>query len=205
MYICIGILFFVMLLLFSSIKGGGNKRIINNSTIEMVWTLIPCLIILSIGYPSLHLLYTPNPNPDLTLVVGGRQWYWDFTFPDLDLSFSSYLLDPSPLRLHLTDNTLVLPAGTWIRVLTSSTDVMHSWGCAALGIKLDTVPGRINSKDLFILSPGSFLGHCYELCGPLHSQMPFNIEAVSLQDFCLYVLSIKDFSSTLFSALLHLF
>jgi cytochrome c oxidase subunit 2 len=175
--------------------------IVHGTTIEILWTLIPSVILFVIAIPSFALLYSMDEvhEPALTLKAIGHQWYWSYEYSDYSgetdsdsLAFDSYMipqdeLDPAQLRLLEVDNRVVLPVNTHVRVLVSGADVLHSWAVPSLGVKIDAVPGRLNQTSLFIDRPGVFYGQCSELCGSNHGFMPIVVEAVSNTDYVRWV------------------
>ncbi len=163
------------------------SRTTHNTTLEVLWTVIPVIILVLIFIPSYRVMVENDKvlDADMTLKVIGHQWYWSYEYPDhgnftfdANMVFAEDLEDPSK-RLMETDNRVVLPVGKKIRLLLTATDVLHSWGVPALGVKLDTVPGRLNETWVEITKPGVYYGFCSELCGVNHSYMPIAIEAVS--------------------------
>ncbi|MCC6598709.1 MAG: cytochrome c oxidase subunit II [Alphaproteobacteria bacterium] len=178
----------------------------HNVLIEVLWTVLPVVILIVIAIPSFKLLYYTDrtENPEMTLKVTGHQWYWDYEYPDQEgLAFSSYMIgeedidaSKGQLRLLSTDNAVVLPVETNIQILITAADVLHSWAVPAFGIKLDAVPGRTNETWVRIEKPGVYYGQCSELCGKDHSYMPIEIHAVSKEDFARWLVSAKqEFSS----------
>jgi cytochrome c oxidase subunit 2 len=163
----------------------------HNTILEIAWTAVPVLILVVIAIPSFKLLYFMDraENPEMTLKAIGRQWYWSYEYPDHgDFTFDAYLVADEDLqegqpRLLATDNHVVLPVQTDIRLLTTASDVLHSWAMPSLGVKMDAVPGRINETWLRIEEPGMYYGQCSELCGDYHGFMPIAIEAVSKDEF----------------------
>lgn len=163
----------------------------HNTLLEVVWTIIPVLILLVIVVPSMKLLYYMDrvEDADMTIKVTGYQWYWGYEYPDNgDIAFLAYMIPedellPGQKRLLETDNRLVLPVDTNIRILVTAADVLHSWAVPALGIKMDAVPGRLNETWVRIEKEGVYYGQCSELCGTGHGFMPITIEAVSKKDF----------------------
>jgi cytochrome c oxidase subunit 2 len=137
-------------------------------------------------------------NPEMTLKAVGHQWYWSYEYPDNgDFTFDAYMiadedLQEGQLRLFDVDNRVVLPVETDVRLLTTATDVLHSWAVPALGVKLDAVPGKINETWLRINRPGIYYGQCSELCGAYHGFMPVMIEAVSKEEFDAWVQQAKE-------------
>lgn len=172
--------------------GGGRLEYIRwrnaSSIIEIIWMIIPGIILILLAIPSLKLLYALDDiiKPNVTLKAIGHQWYWSYEIndiEDLSINFDSYTFDPSSFdsfhyRLLDVDSPVFLPILTPIRLLISSTDVIHSFFVPSLGIKIDAIPGRINHASLFILRPGIFYGQCAELCGNAHHQMSIVIKGV---------------------------
>lgn len=187
------------------------SRTSHNTLIEVLWTLIPVLILVGIAVPSIDLLakqYKPAPAKALTVKVVGNQWFWSYSYPDNGgFELTSYMLnlpgsptvnngvrevgtDPSDGPSHLeVDNRLVLPAGEPIRLQVTAADVIHSFAVPSLWFKIDAVPGRINERTLFISEPGVYYGQCSELCGAKHGYMPIAIEALPRAQFNAWVLT----------------
>jgi cytochrome c oxidase subunit 2 len=163
----------------------------HNTLIEIVWTVVPVIILLVIAFPSFHSLYFAEKieNTDFAIKIVGRQWYWEYHYPDHgDINFESRLiadkdLKPGDKRLLEVDNPLVLPVNKKIRLLITGGDVIHSWGVPSLGVKKDAVPGRTNEVWVSINKEGVYYGHCYELCGVDHGFMPIKIIAMKEEDF----------------------
>jgi cytochrome c oxidase subunit 2 len=198
-------LFVLALLIYVIVRYGKNRnpnptRTAHNTTLEVTWTVIPVLILVFIAIPSFKLLYYTNvvPPADLTLKVTGHQWYWSYAYPDDGgFGFDSFVAcrteqdcattkgpngEPA-LRLLDTDNAVVLPVNTVVRVQITADDVIHSWAIPSLGIKTDAVPGRLNETWLKIEREGMYYGQCSELCGIDHGFMPIAIKAVSKEAF----------------------
>jgi cytochrome c oxidase subunit 2 len=167
----------------------------HNTPLEVLWTVTPVAILGVIAGPSFQLLYYMDRPPavDMTLKVTSHQWYWSYEYPDQGgLAFDSFIvpdekLKPGEPRLLTVDNPAVLPVGTTIRVLVTSTDVLHGFAVPALGVKIDTVPGRLNATWFRIERPGTYYGQCSELCGVGHAFMPIAIKAVSRDEFAAWV------------------
>nr|YP_009546798.1 cytochrome c oxidase subunit II [Hydrodamalis gigas]AYP40997.1 cytochrome c oxidase subunit II [Hydrodamalis gigas] len=159
--------------------------------VEMVWTVLPAMILILIALPSLRILYMMDEinDPSLTVKTMGHQWYWSYEYTDYeDLTFDSYMiptndLEPGQLRLLEVDNRVVLPMEMPIRMLISSEDVLHSWAIPSMGLKTDAIPGRLNQATLMSSRPGLFYGQCSEICGSNHSFMPIVLELVPLKHF----------------------
>lgn len=181
------------------------SRTTHNTLLEVVWTLVPVLVLVGIAIPSISLLsqqYRSPPKDAVTVKVIGNQWYWSYSFPDNgDFSFDSYMLnepggpevnpgkrlvgsDPTdgPGQLEV-DNRLVLPVGVPIRIQMTAADVIHSFAVPALWFKIDAVPGRLNERMLTIEKPGVYYGQCSELCGVKHGYMPIAVEAVPMNQW----------------------
>nr|WOE91004.1 cytochrome c oxidase subunit 2 [Acromitus sp. 1 MKL-2023] len=173
------------------------KFLVEGTLIEIVWTIIPAVILVFIAFPSLKLLYLMDETmePAITIKAVGHQWYWSYEYSDYDVSdleFDSYMIPTSDLeegdnRLLEVDNCLVLPIQSHIRVLVTGADVIHSFAVPSLGIKIDAVPGRLNQSNIFLKRPGLFYGQCSEICGSNHSFMPIAIRGVSLDTFINWV------------------
>lgn len=171
----------------------------HNLPLEIVWTVIPVVILIIIAVPSFKLLYYTDrvENPDMTIKVTGYQWYWGYEYPDHGgINFMSYMIPDSEIdpaqgqvRLLSTDAPVVLPVGKNIQVNITAADVLHSWAVPALGVKMDSVPGRLNSTWFRINRPGVYFGQCSELCGKDHAYMPIEIHAVSEEEFHEWVIA----------------
>nr|YP_009515480.1 cytochrome c oxidase subunit II [Trinorchestia longiramus]AYB71591.1 cytochrome oxidase subunit 2 [Trinorchestia longiramus] len=171
-----------------------NRYLLQNQTIEIIWTTCPVFILLLIALPSLKTLYLLDDPfaPNLTIKATGHQWYWSYEYSDFpEIEFDSYMLpdtsNTNMPRLLETDNSLVLPTHTQIRVLTTGADVIHAWTVPSLGVKADAVPGRLNQMMFSINRVGMFYGQCSEICGSNHSFMPIKIEAVPMKYFINWV------------------
>nr|YP_009230450.1 cytochrome c oxidase subunit II [Pseudorhombus dupliciocellatus]AID59788.1 cytochrome c oxidase subunit II [Pseudorhombus dupliciocellatus] len=168
-----------------------DKLVLDSQLIETIWTILPGIILILIAFPSLRILYLMDEinNPHLTIKALGHQWYWSYEYTDYeDLGFDSYMiatsdLAPGQFRLLETDNRMVTPMESPVRLLISADDVLHSWTVPALGVKVDAVPGRLNQTTFIMGRPGVFFGQCSEICGANHSFMPIVVEAVPVQHF----------------------
>jgi cytochrome c oxidase subunit 2 len=171
----------------------------HNGLLEFLWTAIPVVILVVIAIPSFRLLYfmDKTEQPDLTLKIIGHQWYWSYEYPDHgDFTFDARMvpdeeIKPGQPRLLATDNKIVLPIDSNIRLQMTSTDVIHAWAIPALVHKLDAVPGRINETWMRINKPGTYYGQCSELCGVNHGFMPIEVEAVTKEQFARWVAEAK--------------
>nr|WNH21429.1 cytochrome c oxidase subunit II [Diapterus auratus] len=168
-----------------------DKYILDSQEIEVIWTVLPAIVLILIALPSLRILYLMDEinDPHLTIKAMGHQWYWSYEYTDYeDLGFDSYMvptndLTPGQFRLLEADHRMVIPVESPVRVLVSSEDVLHSWAVPSLGVKMDAVPGRLNQLTFIASRPGVFYGQCSEICGANHSFMPIVVEAVPLEHF----------------------
>jgi cytochrome c oxidase subunit 2 len=168
----------------------------HNTFIEIVWTLIPVLILVGIAIPSIKLLasqYTPPPADAVTLKAIGNQWYWSYEYPDHGVELTANMLPEDQARARkepaqlAVDNRVVLPVNTPIKLLTTANDVIHAWALPAFWIKLDAVPGRTNETSFTVTKTGVYYGQCSELCGDRHGYMPIGVEVVSKEDFATWI------------------
>ena len=173
----------------------------HGTSIELIWTVTPAIILVLIAFPSFKLLYLMDEVSDPTMVVlaEGHQWYWSYEYADFMnddeefIEFDSYLvpesdLEDGALRMLEVDNRLVIPQLTHVRFIVGGADVIHSFACPALGIKCDAYPGRLNQVSVMVNREGVFYGQCSEICGVLHSSMPIVIESVSVEKFVAWLL-----------------
>ncbi len=162
----------------------------HNVTVEILWTLIPCLILIVMAVPSFKILYKQDtiPKADLTIKAVGYQWYWGYEYPDENIIFESYMIEEKDLRadqprLLAVDNEVVVPVNKVVKVLITANDVLHAWALPAFGVKRDAVPGRINETWFRAEKEGTYYGQCSELCGIKHAFMPITVKVVSEEDF----------------------
>jgi cytochrome c oxidase subunit 2 len=170
------------------------SRTTHNTLIEVAWTLIPVLILVTIAVPSFRLLFLELdiPKADLTIKATGKQWYWSYAYPDNGkFEFDSLLAAEKPPRLLGVDNEMVVPVNKVIRVQTTGADVIHSFAVPAFGIKIDAIPGRLNETWFQATKTGMFYGQCSELCGKDHAFMPIAVRVVSDQEFAAWVETAK--------------
>jgi cytochrome c oxidase subunit II len=166
-------------------------RTTHNTVIEVMWTIVPVLILVTIAIPSFKLMYYMDRVPDskMTIKVTGHQWFWEYAYPDQgNFSFYSNLLDdktrtPDQPRLLEVDNPLVVPVGTNIRVQVAGTDVIHSWFVPSFGFQEYAVVGRLNEAWINVEHEGTYYGECNQICGVNHAFMPIEVKAVSQADF----------------------
>jgi heme/copper-type cytochrome/quinol oxidase subunit 1/heme/copper-type cytochrome/quinol oxidase subunit 2 len=207
-----------------SYHGYAGDNVTHNTFIEIIWTLVPAAILLSIAFPSFILLYSMDEqyDPALTLKVIGRQWYWSYEYTDSPLmqpdsldqlvggladsllmpatyvAFDAYLdqdfEQTSIFRLLIVDNDVYLPNDVWLRILVTSTDVIHSWAVPSLGIKVDACPGRLNQVSVFLDRAGQFFGQCSELCGLNHAFMPISVVSVPEDIYINWFSSVAELS-----------
>lgn len=201
LYIITGIAGFVLVLLvvvmvrFNARTNPIPSRTTHNTLIEIAWTLIPIVILMFIAVPSFKLLFFQLnvPPADLTVKATGKQWYWSYSYPDNgQFEFDSLMLKESERkegqpRLLAVDNEMVVPVNKTVRVITTGSDVIHSFAVPSFGIKIDAVPGRINETWFTATREGVYYGQCSELCGKDHAFMPIAVRAVSEQAFSVWV------------------
>jgi len=186
----LGLLVYVMWR-FNQQRNPVPSRTSHNTVIEMLWTVVPVLILVIIAIPSFKLMYYMDrvPNPEMTIKVTGHQWYWSYEYPDQGgLTFDSNMipedqLKPGQKRLLDVDNPLVVPADTIIRVLITGTDVIHSWFVPSFGVQEYAIVGRLNESWMKIEHPGTYYGQCNQICGVNHAFMPIKVEALSKDAF----------------------
>jgi cytochrome c oxidase subunit II len=201
LYIITGIAGFVLVLLvvvmvrFNARTNPIPSRTTHNTLIEISWTLIPIVILMFIAVPSFKLLFFQLnvPPADLTVKATGKQWYWSYSYPDNgQFEFDSLMLKEGERkegqpRLLAVDNEMVVPVNKTVRVITTGSDVIHSFAVPSFGIKIDAVPGRINETWFTATREGVYYGQCSELCGKDHAFMPIAVRAVSEQAFSAWV------------------
>ena len=177
-----------------------NRYLLSGQTIEVIWTILPAIVLIFIAIPSLRLLYLLDEvnDPALTLKTIGHQWYWRYEYSDFsNLEFDSYMipttdLENSGFRLLDVDNRVILPINTQIRILVTAADVLHSWTIPALGVKIDGTPGRLNQTNFLINRPGLFFGQCSEICGANHSFIPIVIEITPTNFFINWISNLNN-------------
>nr|AGN71271.1 cytochrome c oxidase subunit II [Hyperolius ocellatus] len=172
-----------------------STNTIDAQEIEMVWTVMPAIVLIAIALPSLRILYIMDEvnTPDMTIKTIGHQWFWSYEYSDFtSLDFSSYMvpttdLEPGQLRLLEVDNRMVTPTNMAMRIIITAEDVLHSWAMPSLGVKADAIPGRLNQSAFLISHPGLYYGQCSEICGANHSFMPIVVEALPIKEFMNYL------------------
>ena len=162
----------------------------HNTTLEVLWTVVPILILIVIAIPSFRLLYAQHsyPKPDLTIKATGYQWYWNYEYPEAGFSFGSFMVEDADLeadqpRLLSVDADVVVPVDKTVQVLVTAADVMHNWTVPAFGSKVDAIPGRVNRTWFKATKTGTFYGQCSELCGTRHAFMPIAVRVVTQGEY----------------------
>jgi cytochrome c oxidase subunit 2 len=174
------------------------SRTTHNTTIEILWTIIPVLILVSIAVPSFRLLFyeLKVPPADVTVKVTGKQWFWSYSYPDSKFEFDSLMvqdkdLKPGQPRLLSVDNEMVVPVNKVIRVEVTGADVIHSFSVPSFGIKIDAIPGRLNETWFKAEREGTYYGQCSQLCGRDHAFMPIAVHVVSQKDYTAWLETAK--------------
>jgi cytochrome c oxidase subunit II len=198
------VIFVAALLAYCAIRFNAKRNPVPSKTahhtlLEVAWTVLPVIILIVVAVPSFKLLYLAErvPQADMTIKVTGRQWYWDYEYPDQgNIAFSSYIiqeadLKPGQRRLLEVDNRVVVPVNTTVRLLVTAGDVIHSWAIPAFGVKKDGMPGRINETWFKAEREGVYYGQCSEICGTNHGFMPIAVEVVSKEKFDAWVAKAK--------------
>jgi cytochrome c oxidase subunit II len=195
----VGVLLIWVMIHYNSRRNPVPSQTSHNTILEVAWTVIPVLILVIIAIPSFRLIYFQDriTDPDMTIKVTGHQWYWEYTYPDqgnLDVE-SRFVADedlkPGQLRLLDVDNQMVIPVGKKIRILTNSTDVIHSFFIPAFGVQRYAIPGRTIEMWLEASEVGTFYGQCNQVCGTNHSRMPISVRAVPQEEFEAWVTQTK--------------
>lgn len=198
----LGLLIYVMWR-YSEKRNPNPSKTTHHTLIEVVWTVVPVLILLVIVVPSMRLLYYTDvvEDAEMTIKATGHQWYWNYEYPDHgNFAFDAYMvaeedLQPGQKRLLDTDNYVVLPVDTTVRVIVTAGDVLHSFAMPAFGVKKDAVPGRLNETWVKIdpkYAGTTFYGQCSEICGTGHAYMPIAIKAVTKEEFTAWVEEAKN-------------
>jgi len=185
------ILLLIIIVRFNARANPTPSRTTHNTPIEIVWTIVPVIILALIAVPSFRLLFVQLdvPTPDLTVKATGKQWYWSYSYPDNgNFEFDSLMVADKDLkagqpRLLSVDNEMVVPVNKVVHVLVTGADVIHSFTVPSFGIRIDAVPGRVNDTWFKATSEGMFYGQCSELCGKDHSFMPVAVRVVNDSDF----------------------
>jgi len=185
------ILLLIIIVRFNARANPTPSRTTHNTFLEVVWTIVPVVVLTIIAVPSFRLLFVELdvPKPDLTVKVTGKQWFWTYAYPDSgNFQFDSVMiadkdLKPGQLRLLAVNNEMVVPVNEVVHVLVTGADVIHSFNVPAFGIRIDAIPGRINDTWFKATAEGTYYGECSELCGENHSFMPIAVHVVSQADF----------------------
>jgi cytochrome c oxidase subunit II len=202
---CIAISLFVLALMayicvrFSRKNNPVPSKTTHNTLIEVIWTVLPIIILVGIAIPSLraHYIMERTTDAEMTIKATGYQWYWGYEYPDNGgINFESRITEDKDLkkgdhRLLAVDNHLVVPVDTNVRVQLTGADVIHAFAVPAFGIKRDAVPGRLNETWFKATKIGRFYGQCSELCGVKHGFMPIVVDVVSKDDFAKWVVAKK--------------
>ncbi|MDI9348690.1 MAG: cytochrome c oxidase subunit II [Candidatus Symbiobacter sp.] len=169
------------------------SHLTHNTKLEVAWTLLPALILVVIAIPSLHLLYYLDrvPSSGMTIKVSAHQWYWSYEYPDDAVKFDSQFAEGQEPRQLAVDNALVLPLNTNVRVLVSSTDVIHSWFIPSLGVQIYATPGRTNETWVRLNQEGTFYGQCNQICGVNHGFMPIKVIGLSQDKYAAWLSQAK--------------
>nr|YP_007624738.1 cytochrome c oxidase subunit II [Tachycineta meyeni]AEX37469.1 cytochrome c oxidase subunit II [Tachycineta meyeni] len=181
----------VLYLLTTTLTSKLTANTVNAQVIELVWTILPAMVLVALALPSLRILYLMDEvnEPDMTLKAIGHQWYWTYEYTDFkDLTFDSYMTPTSDLplghfRLLEVDHRVIVPTNSTVRVIVTANDVLHSWAVPSLGVKTDAIPGRLNQTSFLAPRPGVYYGQCSEICGANHSFMPIVVESTPLANF----------------------
>lgn len=195
--ITIIVTYIITMLLFNKLT---NRYLLHGQTIEIIWTIVPAIILILIALPSLRLLYLLDEinEPVLTIKTIGHQWYWSYEYSDfINLEFDSYIIPTNEItdenfRLLEVDNRITLPINTQIRILVTAADVIHSWTVPSLGVKIDGTPGRLNQTRFLINRPGIIFGQCSEICGANHRFIPIVVERIPIINFIKWLSSINN-------------
>lgn len=168
-----------------------NRYLLEGQRIEIVWTILPAVILIFIALPSLRILYLMDEtiNPIITIKAIGHQWYWRYEYSDFNnIEFDSYIKPYREIRINEfrlldVDNRVIVPNNTQIRILVTANDVIHSWAIPSLGVKVDAVPGRLNQSNFLVERPGLMFGQCSEICGANHRFIPIVLESINIKSF----------------------
>jgi len=191
--------FVLFLLLYTCVRYRASRNKVasttsHNTLVEVLWTLIPCLILIVMAVPSFKVLYSQDtiPKADVTIKAVGYQWYWGYEYPDENIIFDSYMVDEKDLkenqpRLLTVDNEIFVPVNKVIKVMITANDVLHAWALPSFGVKRDAIPGRINETWFKADRTGTFYGQCSELCGIKHAFMPITVNVVSEDEYNLWL------------------
>jgi len=184
------ILLVIVVVKFNARSNPVPSRTTHNTAIEIIWTVVPVLILVTIAVPSFRLLFyqLKVPPADVTVKVTGKQWFWSYSYPDAKFEFDSLMLQekdrkPDQPRLLAVDNEMVVPVNKVVRVLVTGADVIHSFAVPSFGIKIDAIPGRLNETWFKADREGMYYGQCSQLCGRDHAFMPIAVHVVSEKEY----------------------
>ena len=195
--------FVLFLMIYACIRFRASRNPVPSTTthniaVEILWTLIPCLILIVMAVPSFKILYKQDtiPKADVTVKAIGYQWYWGYEYPDENIIFESYMIETKDLkknqpRLLAVDHEVVVPVNKVVKVLITANDVLHAWALPSFGVKRDAVPGRINETWFKAEKVGTYYGQCSELCGIKHAFMPITVRVVSEKDYDEWLMEAK--------------
>ena len=183
---------------FRASKNPNPSKTTHNVAVEVLWTLIPCLILIVMAVPSFKILYKQDtiPKADVIVKAVGYQWYWGYEYPDENIIFESYMIKENELkenqpRLLTVDNEVVVPVNKVVKVLITANDVLHAWALPSFGVKRDAVPGRINETWFKAEKVGTYYGQCSELCGIQHAFMPITVRVVTDEEYAIWLAEAK--------------
>jgi len=193
------LLLLIVIVRFNARANPTPSRTTHNTPLEIMWTIVPVVVLVLIAVPSFRLLFLELdvPTPDLTVKATGKQWFWSYAYPDNgNFEFDSLIvadkdLKPGQLRLLTVDNEMVVPVNKVVHVLVTGSDVIHSFAVPSFGVKIDAVPGRINDTWFKATTIGTFHGQCSELCGKNHAFMPITVNVVNDNDFAAWAAQAK--------------
>ena len=195
--------FVLFLMIFTCIRFRASRnpnpsKTTHNFAVEVLWTLIPCLILIVMAVPSFKILYKQDtiPKVDVTIKAVGYQWYWGYEYPDENIIFESYMIEEEDLkenqpRLLTVDNEIVVPVNKVVKVMITANDVLHAWALPSFGVKRDAVPGRINETWFKAEKVGTYYGQCSELCGIKHAFMPITVRVVTDEEYAKWLAEAK--------------
>jgi cytochrome c oxidase subunit II len=195
--------FVLFLMIYTCVRFRASRNPIPSKTthnvmVEVLWTLIPCLILIVLAVPSFKILYKQDtiPKADVTIKAIGYQWYWGYEYPDENIIFDSYMIKEDELkkkqpRLLTVDNEVIVPVNKVVKVLITANDVLHAWALPSFGVKRDAVPGRINETWFKAEKVGTYYGQCSELCGIQHAFMPITVRVVTGEEYAIWLTDAK--------------
>jgi cytochrome c oxidase subunit II len=188
-------LLIIIMVKFNARSNPTPSRTTHNTVLEVLWTVVPVIILVFIALPSFRILFFQlnTPPADLTIKATGKQWYWTYAYPDNgNFEFDSLILRDKELkgdqpRLLSVDNEIVVPVNKVVRMQVIGAEVIHAFAVPSFGVKIDAVPGRLNETWFKVTKEGMYYGQCSELCGKDHAFMPIAVRAVSEQAFSAWV------------------